>query len=104
MSKLPPLALKEEQGPKHCSKSSHQADGGIQTAGSAGDGGAITVLLNPERNIRNEITASFNQGKVCLRVYGAGEEQRSAGQQSVRSPASFKQTKVPHARQHSGFT
>lgn len=65
--------FKKQQGLKYCSKSFHQVDGGIQTAQSAGDRGAITVLLNPEHNIQNEITASFNQAKVCLCIYIHGE-------------------------------
>ena len=101
---LPRLALKEEQGLKCCSKSSHQVDGGIQTTRSTGDRGTITALLNPERTIRNEITASFNQAKVYLRMYIPGEEQRRAGQQSVRSPASLEQTEVHQGRRHSRFT
>lgn len=43
---------------------------------------AIIVLLNPEHNIQNEITASFNQVKVCLCMYVRGEAQRRVGQRA----------------------
>ena len=62
------------------------------------------MLFNPEHNIQNEITASFNQVKgFFAHVHSWREDQRRSGQESVCRPESFEQAKVSYGRQLSYF-